>query len=119
MPDLSDSRTQYSKQSHNQVDNIAEQDIIEFITLRDNVHIDLDVDALSQSITIRMFERVDGTNYSQVDTVVFPDDFDTDVKIVGLDMDGGGQDMKLTAQSVVAEGMDRTIPFILETLTRP
>lgn len=124
MPDLSDSRTQFSNESHNQVNNTAEQIIMEFLLLRDFIHIDLDLDVITQTTILKIFERVDGTNYSEVKSVIFDPtyvvgDFDTDVMVVETELDGGGQDMKLTMQSTVAEGMDMTIPFSLETRTRP
>lgn len=119
MPDLSGSRTQYENKSHNQVDNISQQNVEELVNLRDLIHIDLDMDELSQNMIIKIFEKTDGITYSQIEKAIFPTDFDTGVKILGIILDGGGNDMKLTLQSSIAEGMDRTIPYTLEVLTRP
>jgi len=126
MPDLSDSRTQYSIELHTQVANTSEQIIREFTKLRDLIHLDLDVDELTQTAVFKIFERVAGgvTPYTEVSSATYDPtfvtgDFDTDVKIIGTELDGGGQDMKVTLQSIVAESMDRTIPCTFELLTRP
>ncbi len=124
MPDLSSTRTQYENKSHTQVNNTAEQIVEEFLDLRDDIHIDLDLDEITQSISIKIFEKVDGTNYTQVTDALFDPtyvtgDFDTDITIVETELDGGGQDMKLTIESLVAEGMNRIVPYTLEVFTRP
>ncbi len=123
--DLSQSRTNYENKSHSQVlSNTSEQDVEIFTNLRDFLHIDLDLDAITKITIIRIFEKVDGTNFGLVSEVTYDPsgstgDFDVDVQIVGIELNGGGQDMKITMQSVVAETMSITVNYSLEVLTRP
>lgn len=117
--DLSQSRTQYENIDFTLVVSTGEQVIAEFTTLRDLVHIDLDLDELTVDATIEIFEKTDGGNYVLVTTALFPDDFNDNVLVVGAELDGGGQDIKLTITTPIAEAMSRTIPYSLEVTTRP
>jgi len=124
MPDFSESRTQYSNESHTQVNNLNEQIVQEFTNLRDSIHIDMDLDTIGENIIVKIFEKVDGTNYTQVRDALFDPtyvtgDFDDDIKIVEVDLNGGGQDMKLTLQSVVLEGSNVIVPFTFSIFSRP
>lgn len=124
MPDLSQTRIQYIHNTHLQVTNPVEQVFIEFTSFRDFVHLNIDVDELTRTTVFRIYEKVDGTNYTRVDEATFDPtfvtgDFDTDVLVVGVKFDGAGQDMRLTSQSIVLEDMDRVIPYTVKRKFRP
>ena len=124
MGDLSENRTQYSNESHTQVNNTAEQIVREFTLLRDGVRIDLDLNNITQNTLLKIQEKTDGTTYSELQSALFDPtyvtgDFDTDILIIETELDGGGQDMKLTMQSLTVEAASRIIPFALVITTRP
>ena len=71
----------------------------------------LDMNALTQTTTVRTYVQVDGVNYRLVDTAQFPTDFPTNTKAVVTDLMPGSRTMKVTLQSAVAEGVARNVPY--------
>lgn len=72
----------------------------------------LDLNALTQDTTIRLYVKVDGTNYRLVTPAVFPADFPVNAKAVPIVLYPTGKDWAITLQSALAEGADRDIPYV-------
>jgi len=71
----------------------------------------LDVNALTQNTTIRVYIKIDGTNYSLINSAVFPTDFPTNAKGVPITLYPLSVGWKITLQSAVSEGADKDIPY--------
>jgi len=116
MPDLSDSRTQFTTKILTHLSNTDEQDTLEFTNLKDHVHISMDVRSFVQEFTVKVFEKIDGSIYQQISSKIFPADYEIGTETITIVLDGSGQDMKFTLQSSIAEGLQRDPPVnILET----
>ena len=89
-------------------DLTTEQDVLEFLLNDELIEVKLDLGLLTQTTTVRVREKTDGTTYEIVQSAAFPADFDGDIVI--LTLNGAGQDMKITLQSAVLEGATRNIP---------
>lgn len=118
MPDLNESRTQFTTDILTHLSNTNEQDTLEFTLLKNHVRISMDVDSFVQEFTVRTFEKVNGTDYRQLEAKIFPTDYDTGAKAIVIVLDGGGQDMKFTLESSVAEGATRNPPVTIRETTR-
>jgi len=118
MPDLNESRTQFTTAILTHADNTTEQDTLELTTLKNNVRITMDVSSFVQEFTIRTFDKTDGVNYRQLEAKVFPTDYDTGAAAIVVILDGGGQDMKFTLQSTITEGAVRSPPITRRETTR-
>ena len=89
---------------------VAEQDAI-VLTITEKTRINnfyLDLVNLTQSATLRVKVKVDGTNYQTLDTLNWTTSNDDGVLIHGLTSD---VDVKVTIQSAIAEGASRDIPY--------
>ena len=94
-------------------DNTTEQDVLELLLLDEKVTITLDLDALTQTNTLRVYEKVDGTTYRKISENTDADFTDA----AEFTFDGKGRDMKITMQASVGEGATRNIPHArVETL---
>ena len=93
------------------VNNILEQDAIIVAAGTQLVDIEMDMNTLTQTNTIREYVQVDGANYRQISAKVFPTDFDTGTKAVVISFAQKGQLYKITMQASVLEGVARAIPF--------
>jgi len=72
------------------------------------IHVRFDCSALSQTILLRTYNKIDGANYVEVDSVRRIVSDRKGVAAVDLMM---GTDIKFTAQSVNAEGSVKSIPY--------
>ena len=89
----------------------TEDDVVELTANKDRVEYVYDVSLLTQNTTIRVYEKVDGTNYQPPTEKIFPTDFEPNVEAVTIELVGHGRDQKITFQSGTGEGTDRNIPF--------
>jgi len=80
--------------------------------LADYPSVILDLNALTQATTIRLYVKVDGTNYRLVSPAVFPADFPANAKAVPIVLYPTSKDWAITLQSGIAEGADRSIPYV-------
>jgi len=71
----------------------------------------LDLNGLSQDTTVRTFVQVDGSNYRQIDSAVFPDDFPSGAEGAVIDLTPGSRTTKVTLQSSIAEGASVDVPY--------
>jgi len=71
----------------------------------------LDMNALTQNTTIRIYIQIDGANYRVISSAVFPTDFPTNAKGVPITLYPLSVPWKITLQSAVAEGVSRDIPY--------
>lgn len=88
----------------------TEKDVIE-ITITEKSYIAamvLDFSNLTKNTTVRLKQKVDGTNYITIDTRNWNPSGDPGVPIAGLSSD---VDVKVTIQSSLAEGASRDIPY--------
>ncbi len=88
----------------------TEQDVLEFLSLLNDIEVSLDMNALTQNTTVRVYEKVDGTTYRLASEKIFPTDFPSNIKDVIVNLNGKNIDMKITFQSAVLEGASRNIP---------
>ena len=92
-----------------------EHDVLEFSAATQDIHISLDVSALTQPVEIREYEKIDGTNYRQISLKTYPDDFDTGTDAITIYFKQKNKDYKVTLKSTVAEGASRDIPYVYRT----
>jgi len=71
----------------------------------------LDMNALTQNITIRVYIQIDGANYRLISSAVFPTDFPINAKGVPIELYPMSVPWKITLQSTVTEGVSRNIPY--------
>lgn len=71
----------------------------------------LDLNALTQNITIRTYVKVDGTNYRLLTPAVYPTDFPANSKAVPIVLYPASAGWAITLQSAVLEGDVRSIPY--------
>ncbi len=65
---------------------------------------------ITQQTIIRKLEKADDTTYEEVKKWVWPDDNDdTTNEISGITIVGHNVDVKITIQSVVSEGSNKTV----------
>ncbi len=88
-----------------------EQLLVEHLSFSeiDDHHFDFSNLSQVNSTIIRTFEKADGVIYRQISRRVFPDDYEQDTQIVRVILNGAGQDMKITLQSLVDEGSGKQI----------
>jgi len=92
---------------------LAEVDALEVTpdVLTDYPILLLDVNALAQNTTIRFYVKADGTNYRLLNWAVFPTDFPAGVKAIPWTVYPLSVAWKISLQSAIAEGVQRTIPY--------
>lgn len=92
----------------------TEQDVVEILAGNSIIQIGaifLDLVNLTQNATIRVYVRIDDTNYREIAGATFPwttSDPDGVLAVSGITTD---HDIKVTIQSSVAEGASRDIPY--------
>lgn len=101
--------------TYNHANNTNEQDALEVIAGILPEDVSFDCNALAQTTTIRIYEKVDGATYRLVNTVVYPTDVPTNVKVVPVTWKPKGRDVKVTFQSGTAEGAARSVPYCRRT----
>lgn len=93
----------------------TETDLVEFTLVTQNIGISLDMINFTQDTTIRVFEKIDGTNYRQRPSKIYPTDYSTGQIGIEVILDGRGRDMKITLESAVVEGGATSIPAVIRT----
>ena len=93
----------------------TEHDVLEFSAATQDIHISLDVSALTQPTEIREYEKIDGTNYRQISLKTYPDDFDTGTDAITIFFKQKNSDYKVTLKSVTNEGAPKDIPYRYRT----
>jgi len=109
MPDVGSITTVLRSVTFSHPNTTAETTLVEHLSTTEIDDHHFDFSNLLQQTTIRVFEKADGVTYRLLSTRIFPDDYDTDVKIAKIILDGAGQDMKITLQSTLAEGSAKEI----------
>lgn len=71
----------------------------------------LDLDALTQNCTIRVYSKIDGTNYREILPMRLADLMPADAEGLVLKEQMISTAWKITIQSTVAEGASRNIPY--------
>ena len=100
---------------YSQPNDVVEHDAIVVAAATQLVDIEIDVDALTQSNTIREYVQIDGANYRLITSKIYPTDFDPGVKAIVLSFPQKGQLYKITMQANVAEGAVRDVPYRIMT----
>ena len=93
----------------------TEHDVLEFSADTQDIHISLDVSALTQPTEIREYEKIDGTNYRQISLKTYPDDFDTGTQAITIFFKQKNKDYKVTLKSTATEGASQSIPYVYRT----
>lgn len=90
----------------------GEQDIVEISTSTRIIiyGIFLDLVNITQNGTIKVYHKIDGTNYREIDSTTFTVATDSDGVFINLVM-GITYDLKLTYTELADEGSDRDIPY--------
>jgi hypothetical protein len=77
----------------------TEDDVKEFLLLQNPIEITFDMSGLLQTTTVKIYEKVDGTNYRLLTNQAYPTDFETSVDGMTITLLGKNRDMKITFQS--------------------
>ena len=93
------------------VNNANEQDALIIAAGTQLVDIELDMNTLAQTNTVREYVQTDGANYRQVSAKVFPTVFDAGTKCVILSFTQKNSLYKITLQATIAEGAAKDIPW--------
>jgi hypothetical protein len=93
------------------VNNILEQDCIVIAANNQLVDIELDMNLLAQTNTVREYVKTDGANYQQISAKIFPTAFDTGTKVVLTSFVQKNCLYKITLQATVLEGAATNIPW--------
>ncbi|RLG34408.1 hypothetical protein DRN97_02545 [Methanosarcinales archaeon] len=101
--------------SYTHPDDTNEHDVLEFSAATQDIHISLDVSALTQPVEVREYEKIDGTNYRQISLKIYPDDFDTGTDAITIYFKQKNKDYKVTLKSTATEGASRSIPYVYRT----
>jgi hypothetical protein len=96
---------------YSQPNDLVEHDAIIIAAAIQLVDIELDCSNLTQQNTIREYVQVDGANYREISSKIFPTNFDPNVKAVTLSFPQKGQLYKITMQSQVLEGGAKNVPY--------
>lgn len=90
----------------------AEQDVVEITgTTRKIIHgVSLDLTTMTQNGTIKLYLKIDGTNYREVDSFDFVVATDSDGYYISINM-GITNDFKITYTEGADEAADRAIPY--------
>ncbi len=76
----------------------------------------LDLSNITQNLIIREYDKIDTANYRQLSAVTFPIEFDTGTTSIDIDYHAiSGCQYKITLQSVIAEGANRSIKWAYRT----
>lgn len=112
MPDGGEITTVLRKLTFTHVNGTSETDLVEHLSLTELIDHHLDFSNLNavNLTTIRAFEKIDGINYRKIGERVFPTDYEPGQTGIIVVLDGAGQDMKITLQSSISEGSNKTIP---------
>lgn len=93
------------------VNNTLEQDCLVIAAATQLIDIELDMNNLTQTNTVREYVQVDGVNYRQISAKVFPTNFDTGTKCVVLSFPQKNSLYKITLQASVLEGIARDVAY--------
>lgn len=118
MVDAGEIKTTFETITYTHASSTTETDLVEYTSLKELITTNLDFVNLAQITTIKVYDKVDGTNYRLLSTKVYPTDYDTDIIVVAVILDGGGQDMKITLTSGTVEGSTKNIPANIRTENR-
>lgn len=112
MPDGGEITTVLRDVSFTHTNGTAEDDLVEHLSLKEIINHHFDFSNLSaiNETTIRTFEKVDGITYRLLQQRIYPTDYPGGPNSVIITLNGGGKDMKITLQSAIAEGSNKTIP---------
>ena len=101
--------------TYTHLNDTTEHDVLEFSAATQDIHISLDVSALTQPVEVREYEKIDGTNYRQISLKTYPDDFDTGTDAITIYFKQKNKDYKVTLKSTASEGASRDIPYVYRT----
>lgn len=118
MADAGEIKTYFETATLTHPNTTTETDLVEYIGLRDLLGISLDMTNILQTTTIRVYNKTDSTNYRQRSQKVFPTDYETGTEEIFAELDGTGQDMKITLESGTVEGSAKNIPADIRTGVR-
>ena len=96
---------------HTHTDSTAEQTVYTFAPTQINLvkGIWLDLNALTQNVTIRLKYQIDGTNYRTFKTQTWTTGMDDGVLLTSeIPVDDS---LQITLQSAILEGASRTVPY--------
>lgn len=92
------------------LNGLVEQDAIVFAASKQIINARLDLSNLTQNTNIREYEKVDGVNYRELSNKLWPTQFDTGCTGVSFSFTQADAAYKITLQSTIAEGADRSVP---------
>ena len=112
MVDAGEIKTTVTNETLTHPDTTTETDLIEYtssIDLKSQIQLYVGLKNLTQTTTITVYYKTDGTTYDQGPTKEYPTDYDTNQTVVPIILDMAGQDTKITLTSGTAEGAVRDI----------
>jgi hypothetical protein len=100
---------------YSQPNDLVENDAIVVAAGTQLVDIEIDLSNLAQANTLREYVKVDGVNYQQISSKIFPTDYDPLTKVATFYYPQKGVAYKITMQSSVLEGGVKNVPFRVMT----
>jgi len=97
--------------TYNHPNATTEATVLELTDNSLDTTVSYDVSLLTQTTTIRVKEKMDGTTYEIQSERAWPTDFDPNVEAVVINLLGKGRDQIITFQSNVLEGSIKAIPW--------
>jgi len=109
LPDAGENKTVLRNILFDHENGTAETTLVEHFSITEIDYHHFDFSNFSNDVTIRVYEKIDGTTYKLLSSSLYPTDYtnpSTGItpEIVVIVLNGGGQDMKITLQSDIAEG---------------
>ena len=101
--------------THSHTNGTTEQDVIEETANEDFVYVSFDMTELTQNMIVRVYEKVNGTDYEIQVEQTFPTNWPANVESIEYELAGKGRDQKITMESVVAEGAARDVHWARRT----
>lgn len=104
--------------TYSHVNNINEQTVLEFAAATQDIELRTDMSNITQNTTVREYEQIDGANYQQLSSKIFPTDFDSSTKAVAFSFTQSNRKYNVTFQSSVAEGSNKNVPYTYRTIPK-
>lgn len=103
--------------TYTHLNNLLEQDVLVFASATQDINLRLSMDNITQNTNIREYEKIDGITYDQLTNRIYPTDFDTNNKGIVLSFPQAGRLYKVTMQSQIVEGANKSVPYVYRLLS--
>lgn len=106
MVDGGEVKTTFIKKNVAYIGTGSDVDFLTFTNLKDKIIVHISTTNLLNPTTIKVKETINGVSDHVPSTKIFPTDFDSGITSLIYVLDGGGENMKITLQSIAAGSVD-------------